>query len=283
MTMAKTKEDAKKTAAAAAAAPAAGTAVTEYDPKALAVFHESGETGFEQTTGDDYAVPFLKILQKMSPEVDRDNPAFIEGAEPGQFLNTATAKLYRGATIVPCYYRHAMVEWKPREDGGGFVAQHDPGVEVGMTRDESGRWETGRGTYLADTRYFFCLHVTEEGEPEPVVLPFASTQIKKARTWMTRMQALRMPGPEGTRVPMPMFANLWRITDVPEQNDKGTWRGYKVELVGPVRDAALAQAAVDARKSFSSVATKIKPPTEDAAAAGEAGTEAGAGKRDVPF
>lgn len=261
-------------------AEAASTALqTADEAKALAVFQQSGETGFEDTRSDDYAVPFLKMLQKTSPEVDRDDPAFIEDAVPGEFLNTATGKRYKGITVIPCYYRHAMVEWKPRDSGGGFVAQHDVGIEVGMQRDDSGRYVTDRGTYLADTRYFFCLHVEEGGEPEPAVVSFTSTQLREARTWMTRMQAMRVTNAEGQRVPAPMFSCLWKITDVPKQNEKGSWRGYKVELVGQIKEEALARAAVDARKMFSTVASTIKPPVED----GSETTADTGGKSDVPF
>ena len=91
----------------------------------------------------------------------------------------------------------------------------------------------------------------------------ASTQIKKAKMWMTRMQAIRVSGEGGKRFTPPMYANVWRLSSVPEQNDKGSWRGYKVDLVGPIMDPALFQAAKDARAMFKAVDGLVKPPSPD--------------------
>ena len=253
---------------------APGKTVQTAAQKALAVIYDDAETGFEDTTGEDYALPFLKLLQKMSPEVDPDDGGFVSKAKVGQFYNNATALLSDTVEVVPCHYRRAMVEWKPQDAGGGFVAQHEVGIEVGLER-EGGKFITEDGTEIADTRYFFCLQITEDG-PQPVVVSLSSTQIKKAKSWLTRMQALKMTGPDNRRSTMPMFANVWRLGDIPESNDKGSWRGYKIDLVGPVNDPELAQAAKDARQMFTQMAHRVKPPEEGGAAATE-------NEDDIPF
>lgn len=238
-------------------------AVKKEQPVAVVDWEPDEGAGYEETTGDDFAIPFLQLLQKGSPQADPDDGAYVQGARVGQLLDTATQELFDTVDVVPCFYRRSMVEWKDREQGGGgFVAQHEVGAEAGLSRDESGRYVTDRGTYLADTRYFFCLRLAADGAATPVIVSMSSTQIKKARTWLTRMQSLKATGASGHRFTLPMFANIWRIGSVPEQNDKGSWRGYKIDLVGPVTDATLAQEAKDARAMFQSVAVKVKPPAE---------------------
>lgn len=229
----------------------------EDDQNVVALYEGETDTGFEGTTSDDYAIPFVKLLQKMSPEVDESDGSYVDGAKPGMFYNTATGEVHDSIEAIPCHYRRAMVEWNHRDEGGGFVAQHEVGAEEGMERDESGRYVTGRGSYLADTRYFFCIN-PDSGEP--FVLSFASTQIKKARAWLTRMQALKATGKDGRRFTLPMFANVYKITSSDEENAKGKFKGWKIELVGPITDPDLAQAAKDAREMFRNSSDNVKPP-----------------------
>lgn len=244
-----------------------GTAlvVTEEQKAAVALYQASvaeGDSGFEETTSADFSIPFLYLLQKTSPQCDPDKGEYIEAAKPGQFYDQATGELADSVDVIPCHYKHVMVEWADRDEGGGFKGQHPPGKEVGLDRDESGKFRLPNGNYLADTRYFFCQRVMPDGSTIPTVVSMASTQIKKAKLWMTRMQAIRVTGEGGKRFTPPMYANVWKLTSVPESNDKGSWRGYKIDLVGPITDPVLFQGAKDARSMFKAVDGLVKPPSD---------------------
>lgn len=251
---------------------------TEDVTKALALFEGDAGEGFENATGADFALPFLKLLQKMSPEVDRDKGEYIAGAEPGMYLDTATKELLETFDFVPCFYHRAMVEWHDIDGGGGFVAQHPVGYEDQFKRDERGRWVTGEDTYLADTRYFFGLRLKKSGGATPAVVSMASSQIKKARSWMTQLAELKFGEGPNAGKSLPIFAAIWRFTSVPESKDDFTWRGYKIEKVGLIEDQSLAAAARDARKMFAASATNLREPD----GARSEGTSADKGQ-DVPF
>ena len=236
--------------------------VAKIDDNMLDMYSELSESGFEQTSADDYAMPFLKIIQKGSPEVDEDDGAYIADAKVGMFIDTATKELFEEVQVIPCFYQRHLVEWRNRDDGGGWVGNHPPGAEVGLQRDGSKFLMPNGETHLSDTRYFFCLRFDSDGGLTPVVVSFASTQIKKARGWMTRMQ--KMKGVKGDRTfTLPMFANVWKLTTVGESNDQGSWKGYDIELVGPVHDIGMAQQAKQARDMFKESSDAVKPP-EDA-------------------
>lgn len=240
----------------------------EEAPPPAELWAETADTGFEETSSDDYAVPFVKVLQTNSPEVDENDSAYVEGAKPGKFFNTATREVYDSIDVVPCYYRHAMVEWRPRTEGGGFVAQHEVGAEKGLQRDDSGKFLTEDGTYLADTRYYFSLLAGKNGEAlaleamSPIVVPFASTQIKKSRNWLSQMRDLKATGKDGQPFVLPMFSHVYRFTTVPESNDKGKWHGYAITRVGPITDPRVVKAAIDARELFKGAAASVKPPAD---------------------
>ena len=83
---------------------------------------------------EDLALPFLKVLGQLSPEVNTRHAKHIKGAEPGMILNTVTNELHDGAkgiSVIPCYYKREFVEWKDRgESMGAPVGVHAANSDV---------------------------------------------------------------------------------------------------------------------------------------------------------
>lgn len=221
------------------------TAVAKKKAADIAIVDDSdllehaGE-GFEGADKDSFAIPFLAILQKMSPQVDEGDGAYIEGAKAGMIFNTVTQELYDGKTgveVIPCKPHRSFIEWVPRDGGGGggFVGQYsvDEGLEL-LTRtvkNEKGQDMLENGNYIADTREHYVLIVNEDGTTQPALISMTSTQIKKSKQWMYRMNNVRIMVKDQRIVP-PSFALRWRMTTVPESNDKGSWSGWKIALAG---------------------------------------------------
>jgi hypothetical protein len=76
-----------------------------------------------------------------------------------------------------------------------------------------------------------------DGSLTPALIALSSTQLKKSRQWMSIMQGIKVKGPEGFQV-APMMSRKYKLTTVPESNDKGSWFGFKVEIAGIVEDPA---------------------------------------------
>ena len=72
------------------------TEVAKKESSAVAVaqFEDIGGLGFEETTSQDMAVPFLRILAQLSPQVNKRDGAYVEGAEAGMMFNTVSNKVY---------------------------------------------------------------------------------------------------------------------------------------------------------------------------------------------
>jgi len=209
-------------------------ALAKSDAKALAevgIFDDSG-LGFEDADRDSYSIPFLAVLQKMSPQCDKDAGEYIKGAEPGMFYNTATQEILGdNILVVPCAYVRQFIEWTPRDQGGGFKGAHAPeSINLAeLERDDSGRFLMDNGNHLMDTRYHFILYLTDEG-PRQAVVSMASTQIKTSRNWMTAMRDYRAKNPKTDKLQsVPMMGNIWKLSTVTQSNDKGTWKGIKFE------------------------------------------------------
>jgi hypothetical protein len=229
-------------------------------------FHAFAGQGLQGLGKDDLAIPFLTILQSNSPQVKRSDGEYIEGAAEGMIFNTVTKEVLdpikTPVVVIPCAYERHFVEWRTREKGGGFVKQHDVAAGLAMIpnciRDEKGRDILPSGTQLNDTRTFYIMVLDADGNPSPALLTMTSTQIKKSKQWLMQQNLLKLRGPNGSYTP-PSFATRWRLTTVPEQNDKGSWMGWAFThdgyLKGPSDPVFIA--AQEFHKSVTSGAVKV--------------------------
>ena len=84
---------------------------------AINMFEADANGGAQNIEQEDLALPFLKVLGQLSPEINKKNGRYVEGAEPGMILNSVTKKLYdgdKGINVIPCAYERKYLEWKPR-------------------------------------------------------------------------------------------------------------------------------------------------------------------------
>ena len=200
--------------------------------------------GFEDFKQEDLVIPFLALLQKGSPQVEDDNAARIEGARAGMLMNTVTQELIDGKTgirFIPVHRDHKFIEWKDRDAGGGLLGVYDPEdkyvAEWKAKSKEFGKIPTEEGS-LSETFTVYGLIVKGTGmdaaalDYEPVAISFASTQLKAYKKWMTQAMGCVTRGENGARFPLPMFAHIYRLKTVLQQNNKGTWHGWAIGFDG---------------------------------------------------
>ena len=60
----------------------------------MADLEQNQGAGMENADKDSFAKPMLSVLQKMSPQVDEDDPSYIEGAKPGKIYDNITQEVY---------------------------------------------------------------------------------------------------------------------------------------------------------------------------------------------
>lgn len=237
------------------------------------MFIDSAGSGFEEADASAYAIPFIQILQSGSPQCKKSDGAYIKGAEEGMLYNTVTQELYSGETgirVIPCHYSNRFIEWKTRESGGGFVAEHMPHTTPPTTKDDKNRDILPNGNALVDTRNHYVLLVKDDGTVEPALITMSSTQLKKSRNWMSKMQGIKIKHPTtGQFVQAPMASRIYRLTTVPESNDKGSWFGYKTELDAVVEDPAQYKAAQEFAAAVKSGSAKANMAHAESAPAGE--------------
>ena len=232
--------------------------ITKAPENAMAMWSESADTGFENTDSADYQIPFLALLQKLSPQIDEDKPEYKKGASIGQFYDAATDELMNSVSVIVCHYKHAMVEWKPNRAGFAGMHPSDFGADI-KKRNDKGQLVMENGNLLIDTRYFFCLRLTADKELVPCIIALVSSQISRAKTWLTRMRNRKIEKADGTKFRPPMWSAFWKITSTAESNDQGHWKGWKMEKGDDVTDKDMFNKAKETRQMFMDSENNMSP------------------------
>ena len=74
-----------------------------------------------ENVGQNVQIPRVKLLQKMSNEVDKHHAAYVEGCEPGHLVNTLTNHNYgNDLYCISLHFKTEFVVWRKLEAGGGY-------------------------------------------------------------------------------------------------------------------------------------------------------------------
>ena len=214
------------------------------------MFEEDAAKGLGAIGQEDLALPFLKILGQLSPEVNKRDGKYVEGAEPGMIYNSVSGDLYdgvKGIDVIPCFYKLEYIEWKDRGEGvGAPVAIYDSSSDI-MSKtkpDANYKDRLPNGNYIEKTASHFV--IIQGDSPSTALISMKSTQLKISRKWNSMMSGIKMNGKNGM-FPPASFSHIYKLKTTQMSNDKGTWFGWEVSKVGPITDGSL----YDQAKSFS--------------------------------
>ena len=211
--------------------------------------YKTDNTGFEDMDRSELAIPYVILLQAMSPQV-QPGVDRVEGAEAGYLMNTLTQEATPGNVgihIVPLMREHMFVEYAPREAGGGVVSRRLPSDPlVRQLRSEQGRFgklKSPTGNEITETFYLYC-GVLENTDDEffsgIVLVSFTSTKIKAYQNIMTRLRSNSIVLEDGSRVSPPLWANRLHLTTVQQKNNHGTFFNFKIlPSEGTLRDSII--------------------------------------------
>jgi len=179
------------------------TQITKREPAgALAtnIFEADANQGAENIKNEDLALPFLKVLGQLSPEVNKQDAKYVEGAESGMILNTVTNTLYdgkKGIEVLPVFYKRQYIEWQERGEGKGApVNIYNAGDDIPKTkRDKSNKDRLSNGNYLENTANHYI--VILGSSPATALISMKATQLKVSRKWNSFMLGLKLQGKNG--------------------------------------------------------------------------------------
>ena len=222
--------------------PSTAVALTDEE-KFLAApldLSEDAGVGLEGIGREDIKIPFIYILQPMSPTiVDGNRPE----AKPGMMLNMDTGDLFdceipsasspagdKGLIIIRCHAKKEWVEWRPMSEGGGIVQRYlpeDPVVlksraewAVRIKTDDKARHMVGKNE-LVETHYITGLILDEDLVTVKgiAIVPAKSSHIAGIKAWNTSVSTMK----GANRTKPAIYGTMARLCTVKEKNERGTW------------------------------------------------------------
>ena len=197
-------------------------------------FIDDAGSGLENIGAEDVTIPRLKILQALSPEVNKHDGKYVEGAASGDIINTVSSTLYNDdnpLVVLPVAYKRLFLEWTPRESGGGLVAQHeDPEILSKTTKNDMYQDVLENGNYIQTSATHFVLVINKDGGYDTAMISMAG---KRSRTWNSMMASVKMKQGDKVFTP-PSFSHKYTLSCVQESNDRGTWFGWGINASGVI-------------------------------------------------
>ena len=210
---------------------------------AINMFEADADKGSQNMTQEDLALPFLKVLGQLSPEVNKRDGKYVEGAEPGKIINTVSNELYDQINVLPVFYKRKYIEWQDRGTSTGApVAIHEADSDIisQTTRGKDYKDRLPNGNYLENTADHFVILMGSS--PQTALISMKATQLKVSRKWNSMMMGIKMQGKNGLFTP-PTYSHIYSLKTEPMSNDKGSWFGWDVSKVGPIEDRAVYEIA----------------------------------------
>ena len=246
----------------------ANQVVQKEDQFPTDLLDELTATAGEGTTfeSSELQIPFIRIIQALSPQIKRKDPLFIEGADQGDAFNTVTNQFWNGEdglTVIPCYQETKYLEFVPRETGGGFVGElstKDPMIQ--KTERKGAREILPNGNDLVKSDQHYCLIVEGDGMIQPAIVDMKASQLKVSQRWKTQISMLKIKNPKTNQLMTPaLFATQWKLVTVEESNDKGTWYNWSVTKDDLVQSKEIFDQAKKFRQSIMDGAVKAVDET----------------------
>jgi len=176
-----------------------------------------------ENVGSNVIVPRIKLLQKMSNEVDKHHKEYIKGAEVGDFINTLTKDTASEIYCLSLSFTVQWAVWRNIDLGGGYGGSFPTEQEAKdcmAGQDVPEEWDIKENhahlILIKDPK-------TGELDANPTIFDFTGSKLATSRAWNSK---IAMQG--GDR-----FASLWRISSKSVESKSGfSYMNIDLDLQG---------------------------------------------------
>jgi hypothetical protein len=268
--------------------------VTKFGSQDVAIFNdEDFGAGFQEMDSSHTIVPILKIIQALSPQLQKSKPQYVKEAKSGMFVISSTNEVLDGeevgATVIPVYFSTKFIEWRPRAAGGGIAARYKSQAEFDripgtMKREDKAGWITKDGNEIIEYYDFFAF-LLKDGVFSPILLSFKGSAIRTAKVWNSQLKG-QTQNVGGKLRQLPMFSYSWTLRTQEQSNSQGSWHGLVMsrdKYIGEIENGAaiVAEARLLVANIVAGTVRGAEESEEDGDVAGPAGGKVGATGSDT--
>ena len=252
--------------------------------------------GTEKLDSSDLEIPRIKLMQKISPELDE----YAE-ARAGEIWHTlAEINLGPEVRVTPLYVDTKFILWRPQETGGGILARADDGIHwspanarfnVTLKTKEEVVWATAptvaasgldkwgssnptdpNSPPAATRMYVLAMGLPDYPDLPPAVVTLQRSAIRVARKFIGKLKITRAPS----------FGLIFKMKAVQETNNAGQpFLNYAFQADGMVQDKDVYDSNHKWYELFAKQGVQVKDL--DKAQDDEVPHDGGSTKDEIPF
>tara|TARA_R110000737_G_scaffold70819_2_gene99291 strand:- start:1102 stop:1818 length:717 start_codon:yes stop_codon:yes gene_type:complete len=141
-----------------------------------------------ENVGANVQIPRIKLLQKMSNEVDKHHASFVDGCEPGHMVNTLTNHNYgNDLYVLSLHFKTEFVVWRHLDAGGGYLGAFSSVAEAEAKVNEQDK----PSEYDINETHAHVILIknpeTGELERSPAIMDFASSKLRVSKAWNSQI------------------------------------------------------------------------------------------------
>jgi hypothetical protein len=169
-------------------------------------YSEFANDGNESLTSDDFQIPYIKILEKLSPTLDE-----IDNAKAGEIFLSSRDLSLEDMNFIPLHYMTVFSVWSEDQGDkllGTFKTNDDAKAYIESSGEKATIVETGQNILL--------LLDEENNIDHPVMLYLSKSRLQVNKALNTKIQMIH---PKNA----PRYAGIWNLATKSRTNTKGTW------------------------------------------------------------
>lgn len=151
-------------------------------------------SGVEDLDVSDFKIPYLSMLQAMSPQTKPREPEYIQGATEGKIMHSLTKELYNSIRVLPCRIQKRFQLWEVDAKGKttSLIRELDiteaARIKADCVNTEGKLW-TKLGHLLVEKWQWFVIVYSDDTPPYRACITMKSSQIKNAKLWVSLLMA----------------------------------------------------------------------------------------------
>lgn len=200
--------------------------------------------GSENVNAGDLLLSQLSLIQDLSPQKRKGDPAYIPGADVGLMFDSVTGDLYEKCFLVNLFFHKQFtlfgVRGKPT--AGQFEGTYNSVAEakqaIADKELDAKMWN------ITETDVHTCLLLDEQGQAKkPVILYMSGSKLKISKAWNSSIALQQQSDFKKAGAVPDRFAYVWVCESVMEKSGTNAYQNYKLTYAGTISDPALYEEA----------------------------------------
>lgn len=212
---------------------------SNLDDELLSQMSEDSSEYQHSVDQEDFVTPRLKLLQSLSPELNKGDTKFVSGAEMGDMYEVISKRIFKaesGILFIPVKTIINYIEWEGEGKSSKLVNNFGSDATF-YTKQKNDNRLNAKGkvigsapnrTVVKTLNFYGFIFDNEQNSVSQVVIPFSGSKMKVARNFNTLIIGRK----DKSGNTLPSFSCIYHLKSIMESNEKGSFANFDISPVG---------------------------------------------------